>query len=101
VAVLLTAVGVVVSGALFLLGALLLAVVVVLSVLRRRHTSPPKVPAVRLTARPSLLSADVLIVVATLPSLTLFWAVIPPILAIIVIGGVIGTGPAARRAAAA
>ena len=101
VAVLMTAVGVVVSGAVFLLGALLLAVVVFLSVLRRRHTSQPKVLEARTPARPSLLSADVLIVVATLPSLSLFWAVIPPILAVIVIGGVIGTGPKVRRAAAA
>lgn len=101
VAVLLTAVGVVVSGAVFLVGALLLAVVVVLSVLRRRHSSRPSVPAAGTPARPSVLSADVLIVVATLPSLALFWAVIPPILAIAVIGGVIGTGPSARRAAAA
>ena len=85
----------------FLLGALLLAVVVVLSVLRRRHTSRPTVPSARTPARPSLLSADALIVVATLPSLALFWAVIPPILAVIVIGGVIGTGPRVRRAAAA
>ncbi len=100
VAVLMTAVGVVVSGAVFLLGALLLAVVVFLSVLRRRHTSQPKVLEARTPARPSLLSADVLIVVATLPSLSLFWAVIPTILAVIVIGGVIGTGPKIRRAAA-
>jgi hypothetical protein len=43
--------------------------------------------------------ADGLIVVGTFPALAMFWMVIPPILALIVIGGVLGTGPRFRPAA--
>jgi hypothetical protein len=74
----------------------LLAVVAVVAVgLRRRRTSsraPTKTPVVL---------SDVLIIVATLPSLAFFWTVIPPLVALVVIGGVIGTGPRARRTATA
>ena len=40
--------------------------------------------------------ADALIVAGTLPAIGLFWMVVPGILALIVIGGVIGTQPGAR-----
>lgn len=44
--------------------------------------------------------ADVLIIIGTLPALGLFWMVFPTILALLVIGGVLGTGPGTRRRAA-
>ncbi len=43
--------------------------------------------------------ADGLIVVGTFPALAMFWMVIPPILALLVIGGVLGTSPKFRPAA--
>jgi hypothetical protein len=43
--------------------------------------------------------ADGLIIVGTLPSLAMFWMIIPPILALLVIGGVLGTSPRFRPAA--
>ena len=43
--------------------------------------------------------ADGLIIVGTLPSLAMFWMIIPPILALLVIGGVLGTSPKFRPAA--
>jgi hypothetical protein len=42
--------------------------------------------------------ADALIVVGTLPALALFWMAIPPLLALAVIGGVLGTSPRLRAA---
>jgi hypothetical protein len=43
--------------------------------------------------------ADGLIVVGTFPALAMFWMIVPPILALIVIGGVLGTSPKFRPAA--
>jgi hypothetical protein len=45
--------------------------------------------------------ADVLIIVGTLPALGLWWMIVPAILALIVIGGVLGTGQRLRGATAA
>ena len=42
--------------------------------------------------------ADGLVIVGTLPSLGMFWMVIPPLLALVVIGGVLGTHPRFRPA---
>ncbi|MEX1008829.1 MAG: hypothetical protein WD271_13410 [Acidimicrobiia bacterium] len=71
---------------------------------RRRGQAMPLEATSELRTPPSSQSvvlADALIIVATLPALGLFWMVIPTILAIVVIGGVIGTGRGARRAATA
>jgi hypothetical protein len=43
--------------------------------------------------------ADGLIIVGTFPALAMFWMIVPPILALIVIGGVLGTSPKLRAAA--
>jgi len=43
--------------------------------------------------------ADGLIIVGTLPALAMFWTIVPPILALVVIGGVLGTSPKLRAAA--
>jgi len=43
--------------------------------------------------------ADGLIVVGTFPALAMFWMIVPPILALLVIGGVLGTSPRFRPAA--
>src|SRR6185436_5921532 len=40
--------------------------------------------------------ADGLIIVGTFPALAMFWMVVPPILALLVIGGVLGTSPTLR-----
>ena len=50
--------------------------------------------------RSFVLLADLFIIVGTLPALAFFWMVVPPVLALIVIGGVIGTGPRTRGRAA-
>lgn len=42
--------------------------------------------------------ADALIVIGTLPALAFFWMIIPPLLAVAVIGGVLGTNPRLRVA---
>ncbi len=110
VAVVLIAIGVVTSGLAFAAGVLTLAMVAIVAVRRRRHTPTTEMTTagvttagvtteIRTRSTPSVALADVLIIVATLPALALFWMVIPAILAIVVIGGVIGTGPGARRAA--
>ena len=51
--------------------------------------------------RHGLVLADALVIVGVLPAIGLFWMVIPPILALIVIAGVIGTGVRPRRASVA
>jgi hypothetical protein len=43
--------------------------------------------------------ADGLIIVGTFPALAMFWMVVPPVLALLVIGGVLGTSPKVRPAA--
>jgi hypothetical protein len=43
--------------------------------------------------------ADGLIIVGTFPALAMFWMIIPPVLALLVIGGVLGTSPKFRPAA--
>jgi hypothetical protein len=43
--------------------------------------------------------ADGLVIVGTFPALAMFWMIIPPILALAVIGGVLGTSPRFRPAA--
>ena len=47
------------------------------------------------------LSVSLLVILGVLPAIGLFWMVIPPILALIVIAGVIGTGVRPRRASVA
>jgi len=61
----------------------------------RAATGPAQEPRPGRSHSPSGLP-DVLIVAGVLPSLGLFWMVIPPILALVVIAGVIGTGPHLR-----
>ncbi|MGQ0803348.1 MAG: hypothetical protein ACT4PI_05735 [Actinomycetota bacterium] len=48
-----------------------------------------------------IVLADVLIVLGALPALGMWWLIVPGVLALVVIGGVIGTGPGTRRRAAA
>jgi hypothetical protein len=43
--------------------------------------------------------ADGLVIVGTFPALAMFWMIVPPILALVVIGGVLGTSPKLRPAA--
>jgi hypothetical protein len=43
--------------------------------------------------------ADGLVIVGTFPALAMFWMIVPPILALVVIGGVLGTSPKFRPAA--
>ncbi|MGH9042714.1 MAG: hypothetical protein ACRDZ3_21075 [Acidimicrobiia bacterium] len=81
-------------GPVFLI-ALLAVGAVAFVALRRRG------PAGVRSAEPSPMLADALIILGTLPALGLFWMVIPPILALLVIGGVIGTNPGGRRPAPA
>jgi hypothetical protein len=100
VAVVLLAVGLVGSIVAMVAGVVALAVVVLLFARRRRPVAVVTTNEPRSAGSQSLVLADVLIVFATLPALSLFWMVFPTLLAIVVIGGVIGTGPGLRRAAA-
>lgn len=52
------------------------------------------------SSRSNVLLADVFIIVGTLPALAFFWFIVPPLLALLVIAGVLGTGPGTRRRAA-
>jgi hypothetical protein len=101
--VVLIVIGLMTSGLGFAIGVFMLAVAAVVAVgLRRRRVSSLSAPTQsRTRANTPVVLSDVLIIVATLPSLALFWTVIPPLVALVVIGGVIGTGPRARRAATA
>ena len=99
------AVVVVISGSLvaLLVGGLTLVGVIV-AARRGREPSPAKTVCVPergswgAAAQPTVL-ADVLIIVGTLPALALFWFIVPALFAIVVIAGVVGTGPRARRVA--
>ncbi len=88
-------------GSLVLLAVGVLALVGVAAVAARGRSGPAqsRVPKRSIGAEHVML-ADVLIIIGTLPALGLFWMVFPAILALLVIGGVIGTGPGTRRRAA-
>jgi hypothetical protein len=68
--------------------------------LARRRSGATRVVRARTTGADHVVLADVLIIVGTLPALGLWWLIVPGVLALIVIGGVIGTGPGTRRRAA-
>ena len=68
--------------------------------LARRRGGATRVVRARTTGTDHVVLADVLIIVGTLPALGLWWLIVPGVLALIVIGGVIGTGPGTRRRAA-
>ncbi len=83
------------SGFLLIAGVLALAGVVSIAVRRHRARAPR-----RSAGTEHIALADVLIIIGTLPALALWWLIIPAVLALAVIGGVIGTGPGTRRRAA-
>lgn len=90
-----------VTGSGFLLIAGVLAIAGVVAIAMGSHRAGAQTRATRHSAGDEhVMLADVLIVLGTLPALGLFWLVIPTILALLVIGGVIGTGPGTRRRAA-
>lgn len=93
VAILFVVVGAMASFILLALGILGLVGLAIVAARRRA----PKAPAGRVQ---SALLADVLIIVGTLPALGLWWLIFPTIMALVVIAGVIGTGPGTRRQAA-
>jgi len=88
---------VIVSPVLLVAGILTLALTGLLAFRRGRDAREGAPPAPR---RASPVLADVLIIVGTFPALALWWMIVPALLALIVIAGVIGTGPRLRRAAA-
>jgi hypothetical protein len=98
VAVVLFAVGMIGFTVALVGGVLALAAVIVIGARRSRPAAVVAAAELRVPRPQSIVLADVLIIVATLPALGLFWIVVPALLAIGVIGGVIGTGPGARRA---
>ncbi|MGH9032902.1 MAG: hypothetical protein ACRDZV_12310 [Acidimicrobiia bacterium] len=83
----------------FLLAAGVLTLAAV-AALARRGRGVPRIPRVRPAGAEHVMLADVLIVIGTLPALALWWLIAPGVLALIVIGGVIGTGPRTRERAA-
>jgi hypothetical protein len=91
-------VGAVVSLTLLVAGVLMLVLVGLLGFSRSRRSRESAPPPAR---RASPVLADVLIIVGTLPALGLWWMIVPAILALIVIGGVLGTGQRLRGATAA
>jgi hypothetical protein len=101
--IVLITIGLVTGGLGFAIGVVMIAVAAIAAVgFRRRHTPATAATAATHTPKKTPVAvSDVLIVVATLPSLAFFWTVIPPLVALVVIGGVIGRGPGARQAASA
>lgn len=94
------ALGVVISGSMVVVfvGVLALGGAVVAARRRRGAPATERAAVDRPVAGPqSVVLAEVLIVAGTLPALALFWFVIPAVLAIVVIGGVLGTNPKPRR----
>jgi hypothetical protein len=87
------------SGFLLIAGVLALAGVVAITVKRRRHRRHARAPEGPAGTEHTVLP-DVLMIAGTLPALALWWLVIPAILALLVIGGIIGTGPRRRAAQA-
>lgn len=83
---------------LFVAGVLTLAGVAVVA--RRRPVRAQPRARRRSSASEHIVLADVLIVIGALPALGMWWLIIPGVLALAVIGGVIGTGPGTRRRAA-
>ncbi len=94
-AVVAVALGALASLILLVAGVLTLAGVVVV-VRRGGAPAQPRAPK-RSAGAEHVILADVLIILGTLPALGLWWMVFPTILALVVIGGVIGTGPNTRR----
>ena len=86
-------------SSLFLLAAGVLTLAGVAAVARRGGAAP-RTRRERAPRNEHVMLADVLIIVGTLPALGLWWLIVPGVLALIVIGGVIGTGPGTRRRAA-
>jgi hypothetical protein len=80
-------------------GVLALAAVIVIGARRSRLEAVVTPVEPRTPRTQSIVLPDVLIIVATLPALGLFWMVVPAVLAIAVICGVIG--PRGRRPAPA
>src|SRR5680860_679612 len=68
--------------------------------LARRRSGAPRIHQARTPRTEHVMLADVLIIVGTLPALGMWWLIVPAVLALIVIGGVIGTGPRTRERAA-
>lgn len=87
-------------GSLFLLGAGVLMLAGVVMVARRRVAPVQARRPTRSAGAEHVVLADVLIIIGTLPALGLWWMIIPGVLALAVIGGVIGTGAGTRRRAA-
>jgi len=86
-------------SSLFLLVAGVLTLAAVAAV-ARRGSGMPRVARARPAGTEHVMLADVLIIVGTLPALGMWWLIVPGVLAVIVIGGVIGTGPRTRERAA-
>ena len=97
-AVVAIAAGLVVVAPLLLVAGILTLVLTGLLAFRRGREAREGAPPAPRRASPVL--ADVLIIVGTFPALGLWWMIVPALLALIVIAGVIGTGPRLRRAPA-
>lgn len=91
--------GMMVSPLPLVVGVAMLIVVLIASVRRWQVgvESSKSGPVDQSRSARGLVLADVLIVAGTLPAIGLWWMVVPPILALVVIGGVIGTQPGSRR----
>lgn len=98
-AVVAVTVGIVGSLISLIIGVVTLAGVGAVAARRRATPAQPRAPK-RSGAAEHVMLADALIMLGTLPALAMWWAVVPAILALVVIGGVIGTGAGTRRRAA-
>jgi hypothetical protein len=87
-------------GAVAVFATAILAFGVVAAITARRRIGSRPLARTRSLRAEHVMLADVLIIIGTLPALGMFWLVIPAILALLVIGGVLGTGPGTRRRAA-
>jgi hypothetical protein len=85
---------------LFVLAAGVLTLGAVAVIAARRRSSSGRAARTRKPRSEHIVLADVLVIAGSLPGLALWWMIIPGVLALLVIGGVVGTGPGTRRRAA-
>jgi hypothetical protein len=94
-----TIIGVMRGPIVLLAGGVAALVSVAVGSTRRPRAAASAQPGGPRAGAPSVVLADVLIILGLLPALGLWWMIVPPILAFLVLAGVIGTGPGVRRRA--
>lgn len=95
--------GMTVGGGLPMFIAMIVGITMIVAAVKSSKRGPigAALPSSDAAAYPSRSAAvaDVLIVVGTLPAFPMFWLIVPALLALVVIGGLVGTSPGTRQPA--